>query len=107
MNSSQLPHYIKLERRAGSKRSLKLVIAGTVALTAAAVAMLALTHKPVPQFMQFYGDAIHEEKQQAFMQFLARYGKTYASKNDMGNRFQVFSENFDRIKAHNQQGNAY
>jgi len=61
MNSSQSPVYFNLERR--SKRSVKLVIAGTVAVTAAAVALLALNHKPAPQFMQFYGDAVHEEKQ--------------------------------------------
>ena len=41
--------------------------------------------------MQFYGDSIHEEKQQAFMHFLAKYGKTYASKSDMGSRFEIFS----------------
>ncbi len=35
------------------------------------------------------------------MQFLARYGKTYASKNDMSSRFSIFSANYDRVKAHN------
>ncbi len=35
------------------------------------------------------------------MQFLAKYGKMYASKSDMSSRFQIFAENFDRIQAHN------
>ena len=50
---------------------------------------------------------MHEEKQIAFMQFLAKYGKTYASKSDMGSRFEIFSANFDKIKAHNSQEDAY
>ena len=50
---------------------------------------------------------MHEEKQIAFMQFLAKYGKTYASKSDMGSRLKIFLANFDKIKAHNSQEDAY
>ena len=35
------------------------------------------------------------------MHFLAKYGKTYATKSDVNTRFAVFSDNFDRIQAHN------
>jgi hypothetical protein len=38
------------------------------------------------------------------MQFLAKYGKTYATKSDLSTRFTTFSENYDRIKAHNSLG---
>ena len=81
-----------------------------MALTAAAaLAMLALNQRAtaaaeMQHSMQFYGDAMHEERQVAFMQFLARYGKTYASKNDISNRFNVFAANYDKIKEHNQKG---
>ena len=50
-------------------------------------------------------DTAFEEKQQAFVQFIAKYGKTYASKTDMGTRFEIFSENYDVIKQHNSQEN--
>jgi hypothetical protein len=39
------------------------------------------------------------------VQFIAKYGKTYASKTDMGTRFDIFSENYDIIKQHNSQEN--
>lgn len=107
-SARELPHYVNLERKqANGGNSFKLVIAGTVALTAAALCILQINVSPSPQFMQFYGDAVHEEKQIAFMQFLAKYGKTYASKSDMGSRFEIFSANFDKIKAHNSQEDAY
>lgn len=51
--------------------------------------------------MAFYGEAAHSPKQLAFMQFLAQYGKTYATKSDMTSRFSIFSENYDRMTAHN------
>jgi len=36
------------------------------------------------------------------MQFLAKYGRSYASKEDVNHRFETFSKNFDEIGAHNQ-----
>jgi len=90
-SARELPHYVNLERKSKAGNAFKIVIAGTVALTAAAVCLLQINSSPSPKFMQFYGDSVHQEKQQAFMQFLAKYGKTYASKSDMGSRFEIFS----------------
>jgi hypothetical protein len=90
-SARELPHYVNLERKSNGKNAFKFVIAGTVALTAAALCILSVNSSPSPKFMQFYGDSVHEEKQQAFMQFLAKYGKTYASKSDLGSRFEIFS----------------
>lgn len=47
------------------------------------------------------------EKEAAFINFLARYGKTYASKGDMAGRFEVFSQNYDAVQAHNSAGERY
>ena len=41
------------------------------------------------------------EKQAAFAQFIAEYGRSYASKNAIEERFDIFSQNYDKIKAHN------
>ena len=90
-SARELPHYVNLERKSKGGNAFKIVIAGTVALTAAALCLLKINSSPSPKFMQFYGDAVHQEKQQAFMQFLAKYGKTYTSKSDMGSRFEIFS----------------
>ena len=106
-SARELPHYVNLERKTRGNNAFKIVIAGTVALTAAALCLLQINSNSSPKFMQFYGDSVHEEKQQAFMQFLAKFGKTYASKSDMGSRFEVFSQNYDRIQAHNSQSDAY
>lgn len=38
------------------------------------------------------------------MQFLVKYGKTYATKGDITSRFSTFSENFERVKEHNKGG---
>ena len=54
--------------------------------------------------MAFYGDSAQSESQVAFMQFLVKYGKTYATKGDITSRFSTFSENFERVKEHNKGG---
>lgn len=35
------------------------------------------------------------------MTFLAKYGKTYASKHDVNHRYETFSKNYDKIEDHN------
>lgn len=40
------------------------------------------------------------------MQFLALYGKTYATKHDLSSRFQVFAENYEAMKKHNERADA-
>lgn len=44
------------------------------------------------------------EKQAAFAEFIARHGRSYASKDHAESRFEIFSENYDAIKAHNEKG---
>ena len=41
------------------------------------------------------------EKQAAFAQYIAEYGRSYASKDSIEERFNTFSQNYDNIKAHN------
>ena len=42
------------------------------------------------------------EEYEAFMKFVAKFGKTYASHSDHNSKFQVFSQNYRRVKAHNE-----
>jgi len=37
------------------------------------------------------------------MQFLSKYGRSYASKEDVNHRFDTFSANYDKINEHNAQ----
>jgi C1A family cysteine protease len=41
------------------------------------------------------------EKGQAFMHFLARYGKTYSSKGELVKRFGIFVKNIEAVAVHN------
>jgi len=45
------------------------------------------------------------EKQAAFAQYIAEYGRSYASKDTVEERFNIFSANFDKIMAHNSNEN--
>ena len=88
--------YINLT--APQKRSSKLIVVGTVALTLAALATLCIYQKhTAPKSMTFYQDIMSDDKQRAFLQFLAKYGKTYATKSDLNSRFEIFSEHYDRV----------
>lgn len=51
--------------------------------------------------MTLIGESASSSKQEAFMNFLAKYGRSYASKHDMTSKFTVFSENYDKIEEHN------
>ncbi len=84
-----------------SKKSLALVVVGAVALCGVA-ATLALSSSGVEDHgIRFYGDDLHAPKTQAFLNFLAKHGKTYATKNDLNSRFEIFSANYDKIEEHN------
>jgi hypothetical protein len=49
------------------------------------------------QSIAFYGDNMQSEKTQAFMQFLAKYGKMYGTKSDLNSRFEIFSSTYEKI----------
>ena len=42
-----------------------------------------------------------QSKQAAFAQFIAEYGRSYASKETAEQRFKIFSQNYDKIMTHN------
>jgi hypothetical protein len=48
-----------------------------------------------------YVAALHSEERQKFIEFVAKYGKSYASIDHHEERFQTFSENLRFINKHN------
>ena len=48
----------------------------------------------------------HTEIESAFIQFIAKYGKSYASKSEVPSRFENFSKIYKMIKAHNSKPDA-
>ena len=41
------------------------------------------------------------------MQFVAQFGKTYATKNDVNSKYDVFVQNYRQMKAHNEVSTTY
>lgn len=81
------------------KNSSKLVIVGTVAAVCAIGAFLA---NPMPSasgmnFLSVEGS----EVEQAFIQHIALYGKSYTSKSEYPFRFELFAKNFKMVQEHN------
>ena len=37
------------------------------------------------------------------MNFLIKYERSYATKNDLHSRYEIFSNNYDEIEAHNKE----
>lgn len=94
MLDNQQHSYLSITRK---KQPTKFLIVGTVALTAAVIASLCLYQNSGATSSINFNMADASEKEQAFMHFIAKYGKTYASRSDINTRFQVFSQNYDAM----------
>jgi glutamine cyclotransferase len=67
-----------------------------VAATVALFAMTSFTPKAVTMYTQ--------EDEFAFIQFIAKYGKSYVSKNEHTKRAEIFKENMQKIREENLRG---
>lgn len=47
------------------------------------------------------------EVEKAFIEFVAKYGKTYSTRDAHKTRFQIFKENYEKIVTHNSQQKGY
>ncbi len=80
--------------------------------TAAALAIvgyLCLSSVPQPSDINLFAtnnSEIQSEIEQAFISYIAKYGRSYASKAEIPARFAKFSENYMMIKAHNNRPDA-
>jgi len=79
---------------------MKLLALGTLALCGT---LYLLTYTPSSSTHQqklFLASDSEQAIQQAFIDFLARYGRSYASKSEAGTRYQAFRENYLAIQKH-------
>ena len=83
-----------------TKKALLLGLVGVAAL----VALFGLSSNSNDVFL--FGSDLSEE-QQEFLNFIAKYGKLFASADEFQHRFRVFSDNLKMIKETNAEGNEY
>jgi hypothetical protein len=77
----------------------KLIVVGTVAAVLAVAALL--SGSAPSQGVNFIGSSSNIEVEQAYVEFLAKYGKTYSSKTELTTNFDYFAKNYELVKAHN------
>jgi len=51
-------------------------------------------------------ETMKSELEREFVNFIAKYGKSYSSKEDIPKRFATFSERYIKIKEHNSRSDA-
>ena len=79
----QNPESLSVTRTPKSNNS-NLYIVGTVATVGLVASIMLYSSSQLPEAVgggRFLSDARYSEKQYAFMQFLVRYGRSYASKD--------------------------
>ena len=80
-----------------------LIIVGTVAAVCAFATFYGRYLSPKTAVINISANI---EVEQAFIQYIAKYGKSYSSKEETLKRFEAFSENFKMIQAHNEKSDA-
>lgn len=86
------------------KSSFKnLIIVGTVAAVCAVATLFGGSSAPIGSAINLSANI---EIEQAFIQYIAKYGKSYSSKDEIPKRFESFAENFRIVQAHNANPNA-
>ena len=77
----------------------KLIAVGSVSLACVFLAIATIT--PYSTQGTKFLDSSDQEIQQAFIQFIARHGKNYASKDELPLRYELFSKTYNMVKTHN------
>jgi hypothetical protein len=87
-----------MESRSSSK---KLVMVGTVAAVCAIAALYGSTSNYAGLNL-----SSNVEIEQAFVQYIAKYGKSYSSKDELPKRFEAFTDSYNLVKAHNSRSDS-
>jgi uncharacterized protein (UPF0371 family) len=84
-----------------NKRTVFFLLATTATLATIGFVTLPLTNPS--KITLFDSNNLHDERdiQHEYVQFLAKYGKVQASKEETIRRYQVFKDNLRMIRAHN------
>jgi len=73
------------------------------AIASSAVLLLLFAGKIELKSGVFLTGVENKEIEEAFIQYIARYGKTYASKEEVSRRFNNFARSYNLVQMHNQQ----
>jgi membrane protein insertase Oxa1/YidC/SpoIIIJ len=79
-----------------------LAVCGTLYATLTSTQQLSST-----QLFLSSSDATDKDIHLAFVSFLAKYGRSYASKEHMTTRYEVFKQNFKSMQAHDRARTGY
>lgn len=52
--------------------------------------------------MNLFENDVNADSMKAYISFVAKYGKTHASRQDTANRYKVFKHNYEMIQKHNE-----
>ena len=88
---------IKINKKQHSLK--KLVAIGSVSLACVFFAIATITSYQI-QGTKFL-DSSDPEIQHAFIQFIAKYGRSYGSKEELPLRYELFSKTYKMVKTHN------
>jgi flagellar biosynthesis/type III secretory pathway chaperone len=80
------------------KKLFNIIISSFSLLAIGALVVLSSNKKSDFQSVTLYGD---QEIEKAFIQYIARYGKSYSSKAEIPNRFQKFAKTYRMVQQHN------
>lgn len=84
-----------------------LAVVGTVCAAALLLGTTTNIYSPQNLFSVSPRDpALQKEIEREFVNFIAKYGKSYASKSEVPQRFELFAQNYMLIKEHNAKGEA-
>ena len=77
----------------------KLSIVGTVA----AVCAIGALYSQAPSSARTNFLQLNSEVETEFIKFIAKYGKSYTSKEELPKRFEIFERSYNLVKEHNAQ----
>jgi hypothetical protein len=83
----------------------KLVVVGTVAAVCGLAALFSGNQVASSVNLISLQSGYAPEVEQAYLEHLAKYGKQFASRDDVPSRFSTFAKNYELVKKHNANAN--
>ena len=80
-----------------NKLSVAFVVAATVAYL----------YMPNQQSVSLFQNVNESDIEKAFIDFIAKYGRSYASKTELPARYEAFKQNYLTIQNHNSKGSKH
>jgi hypothetical protein len=79
----------------------KLVVVGTVAAVCGLAAIFSGSQSVSSVNLLSLQTGYSPEVEQAYLEYLAKYGKQYANRNDVPTHFENFAKSYEIVKRHN------